>query len=502
MRKKHEKAQRRNSGPDIEFDVSNPAGMGGMKEVFFTKDRQNVVAFYHNNSKSDDRENRLEQVIYDYNPTRDGQSNAAYWSNLFCWPSEIVDHPKRGIGIVLPVYPDCFFFKEGTLKGIEKNGCWFTGISPLTRRPFRYSRVEKSERGDLRLIVEAMICLSRTIQRMHNAGLAHSDLSENNVLIDPTSGRSLVIDVDALVVTGLFPPEVLGSKGYIAPEILATRNLPIDDPKRKHPSAETDKHSLAVMIYKYLMERHPLEGKRIFIGATADEVDHLTYGSKAIYCESLENSNNRPKGDNYLPSTILGKKIADMFHRAFVDGITNPMNRPLSGEWENTLSWVSDNMVKCGNTNCDYGWFVFLNEKNSNCPYCSWKSKDKIGVFEFEKESPAGWFRTAGSLVLNASVSQNLRTRIYKHHIENGALRGPGEDSRPIADVCFMESPYPGYYLNNLSDDKMLIRNTETGDTVFHEIPPSKKLLLQEGMEIRFNSSKSNSFFRARTLFR
>jgi cobalt-zinc-cadmium efflux system protein len=34
--------------------------------------------------------------------------------------------------------------------------------------------------------------------------LAHSDLSPNNVLVDPTQGASIVIDVDSLVVEGLF----------------------------------------------------------------------------------------------------------------------------------------------------------------------------------------------------------------------------------------------------------------------------------------------------------
>lgn len=37
---------------------------------------------------------------------------------------------------------------------------------------------------------------------MHAAGLAHSDLSYKNVLIDPVTGSACVIDVDGLVVPG------------------------------------------------------------------------------------------------------------------------------------------------------------------------------------------------------------------------------------------------------------------------------------------------------------
>src|ERR1019366_9758854 len=86
------------------------------------------------------------------------------------------------------------------------------------------------------------IAMSRAVRRMHVAGLAHSDLSSNNVLVDPSSGQSIVIDCDSLVVPGLYPPDVLGTPGYIAPEVLATMALPLTDPKRKLPCASTDQH--------------------------------------------------------------------------------------------------------------------------------------------------------------------------------------------------------------------------------------------------------------------
>ena len=38
---------------------------------------------------------------------------------------------------------------------------------------------------------------------------------------------------------------VLGTKGYIAPEVLMTMHLPFKDPNRKFPNARTDQHALA-----------------------------------------------------------------------------------------------------------------------------------------------------------------------------------------------------------------------------------------------------------------
>ena len=50
-------------------------------------------------------------------------------------------------------------------------------------------------------------------------------LSNNNVLISPKDGNCIIIDIDSLVVPNMFPPEVIGTRGYIAPEVLATLSL-------------------------------------------------------------------------------------------------------------------------------------------------------------------------------------------------------------------------------------------------------------------------------------
>ena len=95
---------------------------------------------------------------------------------------------------------------------------------------------------------------------MHAAGLAHSDLSYKNILVDPVSGSASVIDVDGLVVPGKYPPDVVGTPDFIAPEVVRTSHLSKDNPDRYLPSIATDKHALAVLIYMYLLYRHPLRG--------------------------------------------------------------------------------------------------------------------------------------------------------------------------------------------------------------------------------------------------
>jgi serine/threonine protein kinase len=63
------------------------------------------------------------------------------------------------------------------------------------------------------------------LRRLHAAGLAHSDLSYKNVLVDPAGGNACIIDIDGLVVPGKFPPDVVGTPDFIAPEVIASQHL-------------------------------------------------------------------------------------------------------------------------------------------------------------------------------------------------------------------------------------------------------------------------------------
>ncbi len=100
---------------------------------------------------------------------------------------------------------------------------------------------------------------------MHAAGLCHSDLSYKNVLIDPELGHACIIDVDGLVVPGKYPPDVVGTPDFIAPEVVKTSHLSKDDPRRVLPSIATDRHALSVLIYMYLLFRHPLREEKFTI---------------------------------------------------------------------------------------------------------------------------------------------------------------------------------------------------------------------------------------------
>lgn len=131
------------------------------------------------------------------------------------------------------------------------------------------SKIEKSfcpsrPKGTWLSDLHMCLKLARAVRRLHAAGLAHSDLSYKNVLVDPISGNSCIIDADELVVPGKYDAGVLGTPDFIAPEVMETKGLKIGDPNKKLPSIATDRHALAVLIYMYLLNRHPLRGGKVW----------------------------------------------------------------------------------------------------------------------------------------------------------------------------------------------------------------------------------------------
>ncbi|MDR2042299.1 MAG: kinase, partial [Tannerella sp.] len=245
--------------------------------------------------------------------------------------------------------------------------------------------------------------MSRAVRRLHAAGLAHSDLSYKNVLIDPTSGRAAIIDIDGLVVPGKYPPDVLGTPDFIAPEVIATKHLGKNDPARKLPSIATDKHALAVMIYMYLLYRHPLRGGKVHdLDPAKDE--ELSMGLKALFIEHSADVSNRVKVKDLQPSqlpqadpakipyTVCGPYLKKMFDRAFIDCLHRPEIRPTAGEWEDALLKTVDLMQPCQNPQCRYRWFVFDNTTRPRCPFCGTEYRGTLPVLNLYSSRRAGTF--------------------------------------------------------------------------------------------------------------
>lgn len=391
------------TGQPIEY-VDTVIGSGAMKDVYFSPDKSYVVAFYRTAQDAQARE-RLQMITGRYKDGIFSQAGGDYWKDLFCWPSAMVEHEGK-IGIVAPVYANHFFFEHGSvkndqlgIKGKEKEGKWFA--APNLRHRF----IDPRELGDWLTHLKACLLLSRAVRRMHAAGLAHSDLSYKNVLIDPSKGNACIIDVDGLVVPGKYPPDVVGTPDFIAPEVVKTSHLDKKDPKRSLPSRETDAHALAVLIYMYLLYRHPLRGSKVHDVQDEMRDESLSMGEKATFVEHPNDLTNRIKVATVKPSelpwadttkipyTVTGPYLSALFEKAFIKGLHCPSERPSANEWEVALVKTVDLIQPCTNKNCAQKWYVFDNTTNPACPFCNTAFVGKLPILNLYSSRTAGSFK-------------------------------------------------------------------------------------------------------------
>ena len=101
------------------------------------------------------------------------------------------------------------------------------------------------------------------------------------------------------------------------------------------PSNLTDLHALAVLLYEYLLRRHPLRGPKVN-GQTAEEDELLSMGLKSLWIEDPRDESNRV--DVAVPYRKLGPYLPALFQRAFVEGLHQPSARPGADDWESALA--------------------------------------------------------------------------------------------------------------------------------------------------------------------
>jgi len=391
------------SGREVAFEPERFAS-GGMKDVHWGEGRHYVVAFYRS-APDMQAEDRLRAIVGPHRTSiLDGAGGEAL-ASLYRWPEDILTWNGR-TGLVVPAFDGRFFFQHGSadgdrlkIKGREKQGKWFA--SAHNRKTF----LDPRETGNWLSYLKICIRLARAVRRLHAAGLAHSDLSYKNVLVDPVSGEACIIDIDGLVVPQKFPPEVVGTPDFVAPEVVATQHLRLGDPRRKLPSIQTDLHALAVLIYMYLLLRHPLKGRKIHDPEDSARDDALSMGRHALWVEHPGDASNRTNPTHArdselpwaeterLPYTICGPLLADLFERAFGDGLHDPAARPRAETWETALVRTADMLLPCKGPDCAMEWFVFDNSRHPACPYCGTPYPEDVPILNLYSARQGGAFR-------------------------------------------------------------------------------------------------------------
>lgn len=478
------------TGKNYQYDSAKHAGSGGMKDVYFSPDRSYVVQIFKNAQDHNSLE-RLQNIVDKYRHSIFDQAGGEYWESVYCWPTDIVTIPTTGqTALIAPTYRKEFFFEHGSqnndmlgIKGRDKEGRWFATSHHQTKF------LDPRERGDWRNYLGLCIKIARSVKRLHSAGLAHSDLSYRNILIDPLTGSAAVIDIDGLVVPQRFPPDVIGTPDFIAPEVLRTLTLPVNDPKKSLPCIETDRHAIAVLAYMYLLYRHPLRGGKIHDSdPTRDEELHM--GERALFIEHPSDKSNRPRSADFRPSdlpfadptkisySVCGPYLADLFKQAFIDGLHKPHLRPSADNWEYALVKTVDLIQPCKNKNCAQKWYVFDNSTKPACPFCGEKYQGLLPVLNlYSRRKESDPFRPDNHRLMVYTDQYLYQWHVNRHIAPNEKLTA--DQKKPVGYFVLHNNQW--WFVNQTLNTLKDVTNKK-------DIAPGSKVELVDGLQLLLSS--------------
>lgn len=289
------------------YTIIRLLGAGGQGEVYEVEcgSSRYALKWYYKNRATIEQKEKIKAIIASESP-----------DPMFLWPQEMIEEGEF-FGYIMDLRPEHFCNIADLMKG----------------------RVDVSF---YHLCVTAYQ-LSKGYKLLHDKGAVYYDISFGNLFFDPNTGNVLICDNDNITFDAKQRAGVLGTPGFMAPEIVRLE---------ARPSRNTDLYSLSVMLFYLLMVNHPLEGKKESDIVCMDmEARKKLYGTEPVFIFDPENTSNRPvKGihDNAMIYwELYPAELREMFLHAFTKGLQEPAARVTELEWMHIFSDMMHKLMPC-----------------------------------------------------------------------------------------------------------------------------------------------------------
>ena len=235
----------------------------------------------------------------------------------------------------------------------------------------------------------------------------------------------------------------------------------------------------------YLLYRHPLRGDKIHDPNDSQRDEELSMGSQALFIEHPSDPSNRIKTEHCKPSelpwkdtqkipyTVCGAYIAELFRRAFIDGLHNPAARPTADEWEHALVKTVDLLQPCANPHCEQKWYAFDNKVKPACPFCGTPHSGSLPVLNLYSAAPNGSYRPDNHRIMVFSGQSLFKWHANSNIFPNERLKP--EDARRV-----------GYFVQHNGDWYLVNENLPEMYDVVNKTPVAigGKIKLEDGAQI------------------
>ncbi len=396
-------------------------GQGSVYELTTDDGERLALKWYHDHTATPFQRFVISELIERGSP-----------NDRFLWPLELVtESGKAGFGYVMELRP-----------------ARFVGLAAL---------LDGAVDASLSVVCATGYQLADSYFKLHAEGLCYRDISFGNVFFDPSNGDVLICDNDNVGLDGESPSNVLGTRRFMAPEIVR---------KQARPSCDTDLYSLSVLLFYLLMVGHPLMGSRELTHPIWNEAAELDlFGENPTFIFDPDNNANGPipgVHDSVISNwNIYPLQLQRKFCQAFTRGLADAKNgRVRESEWRAELVRCRDLLRPC--SRCGASNFFDQARPRHACWNCSLPLAPPLCLF-FDR----------------CTVVLNEATEVTGHHVGMKLY----EFEHKVARVSRHPLRPGSWGLTNVGASTWTAAMT---DGTRHSIEPGQSLGLVPGMKIQF----------------
>jgi DNA-binding helix-hairpin-helix protein with protein kinase domain len=327
----------------------------------------------------------------------------------------------------------------------------------------------------MRTLLTAGLYLAESFRDLHTSGLCYRDINFGNLFVDFGDGDVVICDCDNVAVNDLAPKNVYGSDLFMAPEIVRGRA----SGQEVWPNINTDRYSLAVMLFYLFLRSHPLAGLREratkLLGQAAQT---QLYGTDPLFVFDPEDPSNRPSATS--PATALWPIyppwFQQLFVRAFTEGLRDPDRRMVETSWIGAMIRLRDAIGYCA---CG-AEHLFDAPDDAASPVTAGRCWSCQAVVQ-----PPPQLRLKRRPSGRATILLPVGAKLYPHHLAFGRTL---DFTTPLAEVVTHPDNADWSGLQNLTDEPWRVWSSAGREGV---LEPGRRWLLKDGVRLLFDAGEA-----------